>query len=232
MGTPREQGDIPTSFLGDSGDVFVRGCARRAVGYFYFSGVAVQDEYITIGGRVYQFTATGVVTDASYVEVDCSAGFAAALASVALVAAINSDTHANTTAVLMTGDTVAIIGDDHTNMALAEATTNVDLSAAAMVGGTEAAELVVSQGQYTVTAQDVTVLAVPGEICIGTGYFVGIPTTRGFLCRAAAGTVTPLTAGNVTCEWEQVSGHLYALMVTDAAAVLTAADTLDWIAVG
>ena len=87
MGTPREQGDIPTSFLGDSGDVFIRGSARRAVGYFYFSGVAVQDEYITIGGRVYQFTATGVVTDPSYVEVDCSAGFAAALAILLGIAA-------------------------------------------------------------------------------------------------------------------------------------------------
>ncbi len=232
MGSPREQGDIPVSYLGADGDKMFVGSAHRAIGYFYFSGVVVQDEYVTVGGRIYQFSATGVVTNASYVLVDVTAGLTAAIASAALVAAINGDSHANTTGKLMTGDTVAIIGDDKTNMALAEATTNVSISAAAMTNGLADTQKALVEDRYTMTAQDLTVLAVPGEVVIGTGVFVGTPHLRGLIIMDTDGELKPVTGNDIKIYFEQVSGHLYQLVAMDDNTVFVAGDTLDWIAVG
>jgi len=232
MGTPREQGDLPVGMIGAADDTMFVGSPHRSHGYMYFSGVVVQDEFVTIGGRVYQFTATGVVTVATYVAVDVAAGLTAAIASAALVAAINGDTYAGVTAGLMTGDTVSLVGDDETNMALAEATTNVDLSAALMTNGAVDTQKVLAEDRYTMTTQDLAVLAVPGEVVIGSATFVGTPHLRGLIIMDINGDLKPVTATDVAAYWELVSGHLYRLVVTDNNTIFVLGDTIDWIGIG
>lgn len=232
MGSPREQGDIPVGYLGADGDKMFVGSAHRAIGYFYFSGVTVDKEYLNIAGRIYQFTDDGIITVTGAVEVDISAGTSAAIGSAALVAAVNGDSHSNATAKLMTGDTVALIGDDETNMALTENTTNVDLSAAVMTNGAVDTQKALVEDRYTMTTQDLAVMAVPGDVVIGTGVFVGTPHLRGLVIMDTDGELKPVTANDIKVYFEQVSGHLYQLVAQDDNTVFVAGDTLDWIAVG
>jgi hypothetical protein len=230
MSAPREQGDIPASYLPSD---YAAVLGDRAVSYFYFSGNVADEEYVKVGGRVYQFTDDGTVTNVNYVPVDVSAALTPAVAAPALVSAINGDEHASHSAKLLSGDVVAVISNDHQKEPLVEATTNVARSAAAMVLGYEETEKNLLADEYIVTAQDVTTWAASGEVIIGAGVFAaGAPKLGGLVLRNSSDQLITFTTANLAVAIEQVSGYLYQLVALDAAADLSAGDKISWSLLG
>lgn len=228
----REQGDIPNRMLtGHRLDT----AGQRMVGWIRFTGISVDAETITIGGRVYEFDDDSTYTS-GHVQVDVSGSTAAAASATAFVAAVNADTHSGVTAVLLDTDTVGLIadsdGDD--SISLAEATTNMVISAAALTDGVDAAELRVFGNQYTVTAADVTGWAAGDPVVIAAGEFAnGAPNLTGVTLRDSNHQLLTFTTANFAIYWRQVgSTNVYYLQVLDGAADLSNTNTITWAAVG
>lgn len=235
----REQGDLPIRILDDN---YAEAVGNRSIGYCHFTGNVADTETITVGGRIFEFDNDSTIT-AGNITVDVSAGLTPAIAHAAFITAVNGDAHTPVTAFAMTGNIVALVSDDDqaTALPLAEATTNVVISAATMTNGAATATNHIIKDTYTITAADVTALAVAAgtsEICVGAGMFSsGAPELVGLLIRDTNHHIrADFVAGDVSFLWKQIgTGHLYVLCVTDAntgATPLAANDAITWVAMG
>ena len=204
-----------------------------AVGYYYLTGVAQDTEIVTIIARTYQFeNGTPSVSD---VAVDITGDQTADAACTALAAAINADVNRTVDAVVMAGnaDTNAGImlishAADGVNFAIATDCANGVVSAAAAVGGAVANNYTVAAGQYTITAADVTQLALVGGNSIVIGGFPSVtpPGIMNVFCTTAAGAIKSLATVEVTQL--QPGANFWALALDDPGAVLVATDIVSW----
>lgn len=227
----REQGDIPERILDN---YYLAGVGAKRVGYLRFTGNVADTETITIGGRVYEFDTNSTYT-AGRVPINVSAGVTPATAAPATIAAINGDSGRSVYAVTMTANVVGLIaasdGDDA--IALAEATANVVVSAAALTNGYDEVETNFVRGQYVVTAADVTAWAAGDEVIIGAGTFATIaPVLVSFVVRTSANQIRGLTTASFVIQLTQATGLTYYVETADAAADLGAGDIISWAAIG
>jgi hypothetical protein len=212
-----------------------RDAGRAPVGYVYFTGVAADADTVTINSRVYEFDDDASTT--GDVDVDITGDATADAACTALAAAINADESRDVDAVVWAGndDTsagVTLIGTaaGSTNFTLAKSATNGVVSAANLTGAAVAAQKTLWAGTYTVTAADVTALALGGgdEVAIAGITSTSAPTLVSALCLQS-GAVVALTG--VIFKFTQANSNLYALIVEDGSAALTAGDVISFAAV-
>ncbi len=210
-----------------------RDCARSAVGYFYLTGAAADTETVVIQGRTYEFDTNAAIT--GDVTVDITADQTADAAITALVAAINADGTRTVDAIAWAGNSDVSSGCSFihatggaVNPTLVETCGNGTVSAAACVGAAALANRDLWAFSYTVTAQDVTTLALAaGNSVIIAGFPTTVaPTLAGLVCRTAAGVVKSLAT--VQFVLAQVNANFIALTVDDGAAVLATGDVIGF----
>jgi hypothetical protein len=238
MSDMRERGDLRNDM---TENYYPQMQGNRSFGFVDMAGASIEDETITVGGRIYEFSADGAALTTGDVRIDVSGGLGAANAAAAFVSAINGDDYAYFTASLLLDNIVALYADSNGTLAitLAEATTNMVVSAAAMVGGMVEAEVQIQYGTYTITAADVTTLGnVGGTANIGLGFatFESTPVLVGFLIRDSNNHVRSddLISGAVAVAWALVTGSVYELTIDDVggATPLAAGDIITWCAIG
>lgn len=208
-----------------------------AVGWFYLSGVTVNAKLLTINGRVYESSTDGAIAASSDVEVDTSADQTADAAITAYVAAINADTDGDVWALAWSGNSdtsagMTLLARDSTgtNYSLTTNETNGVVSAAAFVGADKPTARAVRFGTYTVTAADVTALALGGgnEVVVAGFPSTATPQLVAKPCVLSSAGVVIADNAVVTYRLRQVNSAFYVLVVDDSGPVLSAGDVISF----
>jgi len=236
MSDIRERGDLPDNF---TEHYYPQMPGARSFGYVDMAGASIEDETITVGSRIYEFSADGLALTTGDVRIDVSGGLAAANAAAAFVSAINDDTVSFTSASLLLDNIVALYADSNgvNAITLAEATTNMNVSAAAYVGGLLEAEKQIQYGTYTITTADVTTLGTTGGVAnipLAINTFEGTPVLTGFVVRNSTNHLRgdAIVDAEIAVAWALVTGTLYELTLDDLNAALDAGDIITWSAIG
>lgn len=194
--------------------------AVNGSGWFRLTGNVVEGELVTLGTRVYGFSAVPALPPGADVLVDVSAGLTPAIALPALVVAVNADALAEADVAVGGGDMVTVLGNvtgTVGNIALLTNSVNGIVSGANAVGGRAANRQIATRGGYIVTAADVTQLVATlgtSEITIGVftsatlpriasiqAYRVtGVSPTLSYAPIALAGSVFRMRLANAT-QW-------------------------------
>jgi len=215
-----------------------RDVGRACIGYVYCTGDVADTELVTINGRTYEFDNDS--TSTGDVAVDVTGDLTADAAMTALAAAINGDGSAVVEARVMVGnaDTGAGVylvakAAQGTNYTLSTDITNGGVvSAAAMTGAAAIANRDLWFGEYTVTAADATLLALPAanEIPIAAVTSTTQPKLIGLTVRTSAGALKAYEVATTTLIWTQVNTNFWVLVLNDGAAVLANGDIIGWMA--
>lgn len=169
----------------------------RATQTLTFSGVAVDNQTVTIGESTFELTVDGVIT-AGNIAVDMSSGVTADIAVVKIADTINNIKSFDFTAVgNTTADTVVITakssGTDYNGIATTETCTNAAWGAAATASGTTVADM---KDSDELTIQPI----MPGDV-IRMAYTGGVPnvsclfTTRYDMTSAQVVNLADTTGG-------------------------------------
>ncbi len=210
-----------------------RDIGRTCAGYFYLTGVVADTQTVVVQGRTYEFDTNAAIT--GDVLVDVTADQTADAAITALVAAINADAARPADAVAWAGNSDVSAGCSFTtlavggvNVTLVETCVNGLVGATPAVGARNIADRDLIWGQYTITAQDVTTLALAGGNSVPIG---GLPTTAaailvGLTVHTAAGAMkSPAT---LVFTQQQANVNYLMLTVEDGAAVLADGDRINF----
>lgn len=211
--------------------------AQPAIGYVLITGAGTADgDQIAINGITHEFD-TDASTVAPVIRVDISGGASAAQSTTALVAAVNGNAARVVDALDIGGNCVALVSllggtvGNYTLTNAVDAGGTIAVAGANLVGGVDESRFSLMFDQYTVTAQDVTTLAVTlgtSEIPIGAFAGTTAPEIYGFWCRTAAGAIKDLTDGIIRVA--QVNANHFALFYIEpaAGALLAATDIVSF----
>lgn len=206
----------------------VKDIGGPAVGFISATGVANVGETLTIGG-VLHYTSAGGLADAG-------------TEAAAIVAAINA-----LPARVVDAYTAQAAGDIQASVvfvekaatpagapiAIASTLTNHVVSAAASTQEAAPAVLQCHAGRYTVTAADVTALALAVFPYIVVGGYARSTATSPFIqitFRTATGEIK--TCATVRAIPVRLNTNYWGLLVRDTGAVLAATDTIDYLLIG
>lgn len=213
-----------------------RDLGRACIGYVYCTGAAADTELVTINGRTYEFDTDS--TSTGDVAVDISGDATADAAMTALAAAINGDGSAVVEAKVMVGNAdtgagVYLVANtaQATNYTLTTDITNGGTASAATLAGAAAvAQRDFWFDEYTVTAADVTLLALAAanEIPIAAVTSTTQPKLCGLTVRTSAGAFKAYEVATTTAIWNQVNSNFWVLVVNDGAALLASGDVIGW----
>ena len=204
-----------------------------AIGYVYCTGAVADTELVTINGRTYEFDNDSTFT--GDVQVDVTGDLTADAAMTALAAAINGDATRSVDAVVMAGnsDTTAgvlliakAIGS--TNFTLTTDITNGGVvSAATMTQAAAATNRKMTFLEYTITAADVTLLALTGgnSVVIGGVVSTTEPILTSFLVLTSAGAIVP-TVATMAITFLQANTNFWLVILDSSVASFTTNDTI------
>ncbi len=207
-----------------------------AIGYVYCTGAVADTELVTIDGRTYEFDNDS--TNTGDVPVDVTGDLTADAAMIALAAAINGDGSRTVDAVVMAGnsDTTAgvlliarVVGAS--NFSLTTDITNGGVvSAANLTGAAAAASKDVTFKEYTITAADVTLLALTGgnSVVIAGVISTSQPVLHSFLVATSAGAIVP-TVATMGLTWLQLNTNYWVLILDSSVASFTTGDTIGMV---
>ena len=236
MSDIRERGDLPVEFT-EYPYPQIQGA--RSIGFIDCADVCVEDETITIGGRIYEFSADGLALTTGDVRIDVSAALTPAVSAPAIVSAINGDAYASVSASLLADNIVALYVDSNGVNAITLSTTSalVVVSAAAFTGGLAEAQKQMQYGTYTVTGVDVTTLGTVGgtaNIPLAVCTFEGTPVLTSFVVRNSTNHLrgNAIVDNEIAVSWALITGSLYELTLDDLNAALDAGDIITWSAIG
>lgn len=206
------------------------------VGYFYLTGVAADEEILTLGNIVHEFDDDATYT-AGRVQVDISGDATADASITALVAAANAAAARKFDLVAMAGNSdttagCAILGKykSMANQTISTDVTNGVVSAATSTGAkTTPAAPTLWTGTYTATAADVTMWARTGsnEVPIAGITTTGTPKIIHVSLSDANGVLA--SEATVAAKLTQANGNFYALLIEDGGAVISATDVLSYV---
>jgi hypothetical protein len=185
------------------------------------SNTIVDEEYVSIGGKIYEFDDDAAVTSP---HVLVTIGGSAAATAANLIAAINANKPSpgvTASADPVEAETVRLVADKvgtAGNLALVEAVSDagITVSGANMTGGENGGSQKVARGEYVVTALDVLAANVVIETGLASPRFIKLYT------RKADGTFFETSTGVVTISGSQIR-HDFA-----GGTDLEAGDTLSW----
>lgn len=215
--------------------------SQSGSGWFRLTGAVVEGELVTVGTRIYGFSAIPVLVPGADVIVNVSAGLGAAIAIPALVAAVNGDALRECEADTLGGDVaafVAVKAGTAANPAFATNSVNGIVRAATGVGSHNANRQVYTQGGYPVTATDVANLATTlgtSEIVIGTWDSATEPRIVSVQAYRATGAAPNIAQAYVslaasTLRMRRLNANRWALCYIEppGGALLTAATFINW----
>jgi len=233
-------GEISSSMLADKP---LYDIALSGWGWHRLTGNVVEGELVTVGTRVYGFSAVPVLVPGADVIVDVSAGLTPAVANAALAAAVNGDALTEADAVVLGGDVVGFTSAASGagalgSIALVTNSVNGIVSAATAAGARDANRQVRSGGGYFLKATDVAaLLTAPGtaEVIIGTFYSATQPQLVSIQAFRPAGASPNLVYDPVSLiagrfRMRLVNANQWALswMEPIGGSVLATGDLLAW----
>lgn len=215
--------------------------AQGGLGWFRLTGAVVEGELVTVGTRVYGFSAIPVLVPGAAVIVDVSAGLGAAIAIPALVAAVNADALRECDAATLGGNVAAFAAlttGTVANPAFATNSANGIVRAATGEGSHDANRQVYTQGGYPITATDVANLATTlgtSEIVLGTYASAIVPrivSVQAYQVTGAAPNVlhSPIALAGSNFRMRRLNGARWALCYIEPAggALFTNTTILSW----
>jgi len=211
--------------------------AVQGAGYFRLTGNATAAETLTIGGRVYVYTAGAGTGDPLEILPGGAGPWAAAASITAAIATINADATREAN-VVAGADGTSLMTASHlaTDIALDTTCVNGLFSVGAgpttTTGATVAADRTTGKQNYTVLADNVTKWAIGAteEVCIATLPDLGSAwRLANFMIHDANGLFKSIaTTGH---RFVQANADEYVLLIRDPGAVMAATDTIRWEAV-